>query len=148
MKTFEDLDCWKKATVLRRRLADVVKSFPLEEKYKLIDQITRASRSVTANIAEGFGRFHYQENIQFCRHSRGSLYELIDHLIVANDEGYVSKDEVNNLKAEIESCLAVLNGYINYLAKAKLGNIHEPEELYTLQDTDTHSPHTHTTDNG
>jgi len=147
MKTFEDLDCWKKATALRRRLADVAKRLPKEEKYKLTDQITRASRSVTANIAESFGRFHYQENVQFCRQGRGSLYELIDHLIVANDEGHISKEELNNLKMEIESCLAVLNGYINYLAKAKLGNIHEPEELYTLH-SDTHSSHTHTTDNG
>ena len=72
MKTFEDLDCWKKATTLRRRLSKLVKRFPQEEKYELVDQITRAARSVTANIAEGFGRFHYQEYAQFCRQSRGS----------------------------------------------------------------------------
>jgi four helix bundle protein len=133
MKTFEDLDCWKKATSLRRQLSELVKRFPSEEKYKLVDQITRAARSVTANIAEGFGRFHYQEYAQFCRQSRGSLYELIDHLIVANDERYISKDEFDKLKSEIEVCLAVLNGFINYLVNAKQSNIREPDEFYSRE---------------
>lgn len=108
----------------------MVKGFPHDEKYKLTDQILRASRSVTANIAEGFGRFHYQEYVQYCRQSRGSLYEIIDHLIVACDEGYISKEEMNKLKLEIESCLAVLNGFINYLVKAKQNNINEPDYIY------------------
>lgn len=132
MKTFEDLDCWKKATTLRRHLSELVKRFPQEEKYKLVDQITRAARSVTANIAEGFGRFHYQEYAQFCRQSRGSLYELMDHLIVANDENYISKSELDELKSEIEIALAVLNGFINYLVNAKQTNANEPSESYQL----------------
>ena len=119
MKTFEELDCWKKATEIRRQRAELVKGFPYEEKYKLTDQIVRASRSVTANIAEGFGRFHYQEYAKFCRQSRGSLYELIDHLIVAKDENYISTEEYERLKSEIELTLAVLNGFINYLLIAK-----------------------------
>ncbi|MBA4055573.1 MAG: four helix bundle protein [Marivirga sp.] len=130
MKTFEDLDCWKKTTLLRRTLSEIVKRFPQDEKYKLVDQIIRASRSVTANIAEGFGRFHYQEYVQYCRQSRGSLYEVIDHLIVACDEGYISKEELSKLKSEIEACLAVLNGFINYLVKAKQSRVNEPEHNY------------------
>jgi len=74
MKTFEELDCWKMSTNLRRKCSKLVKNFPQEEKYKLVDQVIRASRSVTANIAEGFGRYHYQEYAQYCRQSRGSLY--------------------------------------------------------------------------
>lgn len=119
MRTFEDLDCWKKITALRRVLSDLVKTFPSDEKYRLTDQIIRAARSATSNIAEGYGRFHYQENIQYCRQTRGSLYELIEHLIVANDESIISKEVLTSLKSEIASCLAVLNGYINYLLKAK-----------------------------
>ena len=92
MRTFEDLDCWKKTTELRRKLTALAQAFPSEEKHRLTDQIIRAARSATANIAEGYGRFHYQENIQYCRQTRGSLHELIEHLIVANDEGYVTKD--------------------------------------------------------
>lgn len=130
MRTFEDLDCWKKTTELRRKLTALAKAFPSEEKYRLTDQIIRAARSATANIAEGYGRFHYQENIQYCRQTRGSLHELIEHLIVANDEGYVTKDELIRLKCEIESCLAVLTGYIKYLLKSKEKNLQEPNEPY------------------
>lgn len=134
MKTFEELDCWKKANVLRINLSALVKSFPSEEKYRLTDQILRASRSVTANIAEGYGRFHYQEYIQFCRQSRGSLYELIDHLLVASDEGYITTEQLNENRKQVSDCLAVLNGFINYLKKAKLQNnsVNEPEEQYHL----------------
>jgi len=118
--------------MLRRNLSTRARRFPPEEKYRLTDQIIRAARSVTANIAEGFGRFHYQEYAQFCRQSRGSLYELVDHLITANDEGYISKSELNDFKNEIESCIAVLNGFINYLLRAKSqnSNVNEPEVLY------------------
>ena len=118
-KSFEDLDCWKHETTLRRRLTELVKIFTLEEKYRLTDQIIRASRSVTSNIAEGYGRFHFQENTQYCRQAGGSLYELIDHLLIATDHGYISKEELTGLKKDITSCLGLLNGYINYLQKAK-----------------------------
>ena len=135
MKTFEELDCWKKAVALRKKLSLIVKTFPADEKFRLIDQIVRASRSVTANIAEGFGRFHYQEYIQYCRQSRGSLYEIIDHLIVAAEEKYITDAELNELRKEVNECLAVLNGFINYLLKAKSGNvIDEPHVTYTLSE--------------
>ena len=119
MKNFEDLESWKLSRVLRNEIAILVKTFPPEEKYKLSDQIIRASRSVTANIAEGYGRFHYQENIQFCRHSRGSLNEVLDHLICAYDCKYISESELNNYREKISSILKVLNGYINYLKNRK-----------------------------
>jgi len=81
--------------------------------------MVRASRSVTANIAEGHGRYHFQENIQFCRQARGSLYELLDHLTVALDENYISDDIFNNFKNKIFSIVKILNGYISYLKKQK-----------------------------
>ena len=65
--SFYDLDVWKKARVFRNDIFELLKSFPKEEKYTLKDQLIRASRSITANIAEGHGRFHFQENIQYCR---------------------------------------------------------------------------------
>lgn len=138
MKTFEELDCWKKAAAVRVKVSQLVKSFPPDERFRLVDQILRASRSVTANIAEGYGRYHYQEFIQYCRQSRGSLYELMDHLIVAGEEKYISIDQLDTLKIEIQECLAILNGFINYLQKAKSTNkgvVNEPEVVYETQPT-------------
>lgn len=119
-KTFEDLEVYQECRNLRKAISKLVKErFPSEEKYKLTDQIIRSSRGVTASIAEGFGRFHYQENIQFCRISRGSLLETLDHLIVALDEQYITDEIYNDHKAKLESCGRLLNGYINYLKRSK-----------------------------
>ena len=119
LKSFEDLTCWKEGVLLKKELKPIINNFPKHEEYKLKDQMIRCLRSVTNNIAEGYGRFNYQENIQFCRISRGSLYETIDHLIIAEEENYISLDELANRKEQINKCLAILNGYINYLKKAK-----------------------------
>jgi four helix bundle protein len=79
----------------------------------------RASRSSTACIAEGYGRYHYQENIQFCRQSRGSLYELIDHILVAEECEYIDHGVSQTIIDEIKTSIVVLNGYIRYLKKRK-----------------------------
>ncbi|WP_136468762.1 four helix bundle protein [Flagellimonas onchidii] len=118
IKTFEDLECWKSGTKLRKVISKVIKVFPDYEKYELTSQMRRASRSVTHNIAEGYGRFHFKENAQFCRTSRGSVYELLDQILVALDEEYIDKEKYNELRVMIFDCLKILNGYINYLVKA------------------------------
>ena len=118
-KSFEELECWRACTEARRFISELVKTFPKEEKYALANDMKRAARSTTHNIAEGFGRFHFQENIQFCRHSRGSLYELIDQLITANDDGYINSEELKKGRELISKALAILNGYINYLKRRK-----------------------------
>ncbi|HIJ55602.1 MAG TPA: four helix bundle protein [Deltaproteobacteria bacterium] len=82
---FRDLEVWQRCRVIRKKIWELTKRLPLEERYRLSDQMIRSSRSSTACIAEGYGRFHFQENIQFCRQSRGSLYELIDHTLVAEE---------------------------------------------------------------
>jgi four helix bundle protein len=88
-RSFKDLKVWQKARELRTEISTLTKGFPNDEKYLLSSQMTRASRSITANIAEGHGRFHFKENIQFCRQARGSAAEMIDHLTVALDEEYI-----------------------------------------------------------
>lgn len=117
--TFEDLEIWQLSRVIRNRISQLTKRFPADEKYRLSDQLLRSSRSVTANIAEGYGRFHFQENIQFCRQSRGSLYEILDHLSVAADEKYIEEELFKTLKEDILVIIKKLNGYINYLEKRK-----------------------------
>ena len=120
-KSFEDLECWQTATAVRRFIMKLLKKFPQDEKYELINDMKRASRSATHNIAEGFGRFHYQENIQFCRQSRGSLQELVDQLITALDEQYITNNEYQEGRVHVEKAIALLNGYIKYLSNAKHG---------------------------
>jgi four helix bundle protein len=117
--TFEDLEVWQKGRALRNGISNLTKTFPEEEKYKLANQMIRASRSVTANISEGYGRFHFQENIQFCRQARGSLFELIDHLTVALDEKYIEESEFSKIKRQIFEVIRILNGYIKYLKGRK-----------------------------
>jgi four helix bundle protein len=117
-QNFTDLEVYQQCRQLRIVVSILTKSaFPLEEKYKLTDQVLRSSRSVTANIAEGHGRFYYKENIRFCRVSRGSLHETLEHLITAFDEKYITNDQLLELKTKIDTCGRLLNGYINFLKK-------------------------------
>jgi len=116
---FRDLEVWQKSKEIRQKIWELCKQFPKEEQYRLSDQMIRASRSTTACIAEGYGRFHYQENIQFCRQSRGSLYELIDHTDVALDCNYMKTDYAENLIHQIKTAIRILNGYIKYLKQRK-----------------------------
>lgn len=118
-KSFEQLECWKVCTEVRRFITELVKKYPREEKFALADDMKRAARSTTHNIAEGFGRFHFQENIQFCRQSRGSLYELIDQLITSKDDRYITDEQYEKARSLISKALAILNGYINYLSRQK-----------------------------
>lgn len=120
-QSFEDLDVWKLSRIFRNQIFTLSKEFPNNEKYKLTDQIIRSSRSITANVAEGHGRFHYQENIQFCRMARGSLTETKDHLICAFDCQYISEETLSSLNQQYEVILQKINGYIAYL-KTKKGN--------------------------
>lgn len=112
---FEDLEAWKSARQFRRNISKVAKKFPPHEKDKLTDQITRSSRSISANISEGYGRYHFKENSHHCRIARGSLTETLDHLIVALDEGYINEPELADLRTQYERCLKLINGYVNYL---------------------------------
>ena len=116
---FRDLDIWKSCREIRRKIWNVCNGFLKEERYRLSDQMIRASRSSTANIAEGYGRFHFQENIQFCRQARGSLYELIDHVLVAEECEYIDNALAEGLIDEIKTSIIVLNGYIKYLKTRK-----------------------------
>ena len=117
--SFEDLKCWQACRIVRNYASDIIKKLPYEERNALKDGMRRSSGSITENIAEGFGRYHFGENLQFCRISRGSLHELIDQFITSVDEKYISNKEYINGRELINSAMALLNGYINYLQKAK-----------------------------
>ena len=117
LKTFEELECYQVARTLRVDLVKLAQALPSEEKFRLTDQLIRASRSVTANIAEGFGRHHHTENLQYCRQARGSLSECLDHLNAALDEELITNEEHQTHRAQIEESWRLLNGYIAYLKR-------------------------------
>ena len=119
---YYELPVYKTCRAFRKKVSDVVKKHLLKsEDFNLKAQIVRSNRSITANIAEGFGRFHYQENIQFCRQSRGSLSETLEHMITAFDEKYIAKDILSEINKDYRDCLKQINTYIKYLKTAKLG---------------------------
>jgi four helix bundle protein len=116
---FRDLEVWKLCRDIRREVWRICSQFPAEEKYRLSDQMIRSSRSATACIAEGYGRFHYQENIQFCRQSRGSLYELIDHFLTAMECEYLKQGVTDEMINKIKNAIMALNGYLRFLKNKK-----------------------------
>ena len=113
--SFEDLECYKAARRFRIDVISWAKSLPAEEKYRMADQVIRAARSVTANIAEGFGRHHPQENLQFCRQARGSLVETLEHLNTAHDENLITQELYDSFRTRWNTAKSLLAGYIRYL---------------------------------
>ena len=123
-KTFEELQAWKAARELRMFVfRQVVPTLIAKKEFNLADQIKRSSRSVTANIAEGHGRFHYRDNYKFCSNARGSLTETLDHLIVCSDDELIAPATLTQARSLFETSLKILNGYMSWLERsAKVAN--------------------------
>jgi four helix bundle protein len=116
---FEDLEVYKLARKFSDHVNQLIKKLPNIEEYNLKYQMRRAKLSVTNNIAEGFGRYHYQENIQFCRQSRGSICELIDDFNECYANGYIDQNDTDQLKSEAYHLIKVLNGYVASIKRLK-----------------------------
>jgi four helix bundle protein len=114
-QTFEDLDAYKIARDFRRAMYEVARKLPESEKFGLVSQVRRAAVSLTNNIAEGHGRFHYLDQIKFMLQARGSLEELLDDLNVCGDEGYLPPGDIPALKEHGWRVHKVLNGYVRFL---------------------------------
>nr|HID12978.1 four helix bundle protein [Anaerolineae bacterium] len=135
---FEDLRAWQLARQLMiecHRLADAL---PFKERYDLAPQIRRSSKSVMANIAEGYGRYHYLDSLRFYYIARGSLDETINHIITARDLAYIDDARFRELYDLGREAERTLNGYINYVRKLKTGSetygdkyIPTPDEIPT-----------------
>ncbi|MCJ7706790.1 MAG: four helix bundle protein [Anaerolineales bacterium] len=120
----EDLLAWQKAKELAVLICkEVLQRLPADERFVLARQLRRSVQSVSANIAEAYGRFHYQDAIRFCYVARGSLLETYSHLILARDLGYIGGREMTTY-------IDLLNGYIDYLRRSKQGgrDVKAPED--------------------
>ena len=118
-KTFEDLQVYQMAREFRKTMYGVTRRLPALEKFELAGQMRRAAVSVTNNIAEGHGRYHYLDQIKFCLQARGSLEELIDDLNICADESYLPLPEIAGLKQQAWHLHKVLAGYMRWLRERK-----------------------------
>lgn len=113
IKNFYDLKVWQDAHQLAIEVYRFTGTFPKEELFGIVSQMRRSASSVTANIAEGFGRFHYKDKIKFYQQARGSLVELQDHIFLSQDLGYLDKEKARDLFKQGNIILKELNGLIN-----------------------------------
>lgn len=133
----ETLEAWKKARAFVLVVyKEVLPLLPADEKWHLSQQVRRSAQSVPANLAEGHGRFYYQDNVRFCYIARGSLTETYTHLLLAYDLNYISDELFNRLKIQIEELIRIINGYIAYLKRSKRGE-KEPGANYTVREEPT-----------
>jgi len=118
-RSFEDLECWQACREIRLHVQrEIVPRLPREEAFRLKDQILRSSRSSTANIAEGYGRYHYMDKARFFGNARGSCCETLDHAIVAADNSFVGPDVLARTRGLVERSVLLINGYMRYLRQS------------------------------
>jgi four helix bundle protein len=135
---FEDLECYKLALSVVREAYQVAQRLPPEEKYNLADQLRRAAVSVTLNIAEGYGRYHYLDSLRFFYIARGSLNEVLSAFITC-DTIRLLTGELPRQRELCHSAMRALNGYIRYVRGQRQGHqeygeraIHEVNPIYSV----------------
>jgi len=130
----EKLDVWCKARDFAIRVnKEMLSLLPPEEKWSLTQQIRRSSQSIPANIAEGHGRFYFQDNVRFCYIARGSLEETLSHTVYAYKVGYISETLYKSLEVDGENLNRLINGYISFLKRSKQG-ANEPGANYSVHE--------------
>lgn len=143
MQGLETLEAWKHAKDSAVKVCkQVLPLLSAEEKWSLDQQIRRAAQSVPANIADGQGRFYFQEMIRFCYIARGSPSETLTHITIAHELGYISQKVYIEMRKETEELIRISNGYIAYLKRAKIGpnesgaghTVREESDSYSVDD--------------
>ncbi|HUE97893.1 MAG TPA: four helix bundle protein [Anaerolineales bacterium] len=130
----EKPDVWCKARDFAVRVnKEILPLFPPEEKWALNHQLWRSSQSIPANIAEGHGRYYFQDNVRFCYIARGSLEETLSHLVYAQKVGYVSEMLYKSFALDGENLNRLIIGYIGFLKKSKQG-ANEPGANYAVRE--------------
>lgn len=119
IKDFYDLDTWQRSHQLALEIYRITKNFPGDELYGITSQLRRAASSVTANIAEGFSRYHYNDKIKFYYNARGSLSETQSFLFLSRDLGYIKIDVFNKLLISSNDVGMLINGLIRSADKQK-----------------------------
>lgn len=119
IQKLEELKVWQEARKLMKMIYEMVKTFPPEEKFNLTKHLKGCGRNTPGNIAEGFGRYHYQESIQFYRVARGSLNEIKSDTYCTFDAGYINEEQLKEIINQVELVAKMLNGLITSTGKLK-----------------------------
>jgi four helix bundle protein len=134
VKNLEKLEAWQKAQEFCLRIyREVLPLLPPEEKWNLGQQLRRSALSIPANVAEGHGRFYYQDNVRFCYNARGSLEETLSHLVISQKLNYIPALLGDSLVMDGEHLTQLINGYIGYLKRSKQGQT-EPGANYAVRE--------------
>ena len=126
IRRFEDIEGWQLARELTRQVYAVAHSSEFSRDFGLRDQITRAAGSTMHNIAEGFDGGSNAEFIKFLRYSQRSCSEVQSQLYVAQDQGYLSREEFDAIYAQAERTHVKVGGFIRYLLSAPSPNTFKP----------------------
>lgn len=134
---FEDLECYRLALEVMAKIHAFAKTLPPDEKFDLYVQIRRSAKGVTANIAEGYGRYHYLDSLRIYSVARGELNQTLARLIDARVLGYIHQPEFEELHKLIRQMEQTLNGYMNYVRRQRTGSqefgdkaVHEDQADY------------------
>ncbi len=119
IKDFYDLDAWQKANKLIIEVYKVTKKFPRDELYGITSQLRRAASSITANIAEGFSRYHFNDKIRFYHNARGSVSEAQSFFFLSKDLGYLALSDFDELFNSSKEVGMLINGLIRSIEKQK-----------------------------
>ncbi len=135
--SFEDIEAWQEGRKLVRKIRSICRKEPVRRDFSFIDQITRATRSVPANIAEGFESLTVPEFINFLGYAKRSAGEVRSHLYNALDENYVTQSEFNELAEttrKICSMIAKLIHYLQSVDQRKRRTLKQPMVTQTKND--------------
>ena len=149
-KGLETLLVWQKSLAFAVEICKtILPKLPVQEKWSLVDQLRRSAQSIPANIAEGYGRFYFQEGVRFCYIARGSLEETFSHLTLAHKLDYLDDETYKRLNDQIIELRRMISGYIAFLKESKRGasepganHIREDSPLYNINTdiSDSESP--------
>lgn len=117
---FTDLEAWKSSHELSLEVYVVTRVFPSDERFGIIDQLRRAASSMTANIAEGWGRFHFADRINFYYQARGSCCEVQNFLILSKDLGILKQSDFDRLNNMCQKCYKIISGLIRSTQRLKM----------------------------
>ncbi len=115
--SLEKLEVFQLSNEIGEIVWDLVSGWKYFEKDTVGKQFIKSADSISANIAEGYGRYFYKENIQFCYYARGSLLETKVWIMKSSRRNLFNKETKSELSVKVDELLIKLNGYINYLKK-------------------------------